>query len=143
MLIKGYKMSEAILIWVYLSLDGLVTLSIVAISIFTAFVGVFFVINATIVAEMSPREDGYDTRWSDYRKMMKSTWDKVPTKTITLLMVIILAYPSKHDLKYIIGGSLVVNGVKAASDIEGVEKLPENLVNAMNIFLEKAVEETK
>jgi hypothetical protein len=54
-----------------------------------------------------------------------------------------LAYPSKHDLKYIIGGSLVVNGVKAASDIEGVEKLPENLVNAMNIFLEKAVEETK
>lgn len=64
-------MSEAILIWVYLSLDGLVTLSIVAISIFTAFVGVFVVINATIVAEMSPREDGYDTRWSDYRKMIK------------------------------------------------------------------------
>ncbi len=136
-------MSEAILIWVYLSLGGLVTLSIVAISIFTVFFGFFVVINATIVADMVAREEGYDDRWSNYRKMIKSTWDKVPTKTIALLIFIVLAYPSKDDLKFIIGGSLVVNGVQAASDIEGVEKLPENLVNAMNVFLEKAVEETK
>jgi hypothetical protein len=136
-------MSEAILIWIYLSLGNASNLATVIICIATAcFLG-FVIINAIGVAEMSVNEVGYDDRWENYKGMIKSTWAKMPTKTAALLMVVILAYPSKEDLKYIIGGSLVVNGAQAASDIEGVEKLPKNLVNAMNVFLEKAVEETK
>jgi len=47
-----------------------------------------------------------------------------------LLILILGAFiPSKDAMKYIIGGYAVTN-------LEGIEKLPKNLVNAANAFLE-------
>jgi hypothetical protein len=47
---------------------------------------------------------------------------------IALILVVII--PSESQLKYIIGGSYVTN-------IENIEKLPPNMIDAANQFLEK------
>ncbi|MCK4609487.1 MAG: hypothetical protein KAT71_08390 [Gammaproteobacteria bacterium] len=54
---------------------------------------------------------------------------------IPLAAVIIVAVPSTDQMKYIIGGSYVTN-------IENIEKLPPNVVDAANKFLEKMNEES-
>ncbi len=136
-------MNEAILIWIYLILGNVLEFATVIICIATGcFLG-FVILSAIDVSDHNKYGDKYDDKWKNYRGMIKSTWAKMPIKTTALFVVIILAYPSGEELKYIIGGSLAVNGAKAASDIEGVDKLPKNLVNAMNLFLEKAAEENK
>ena len=134
-------MNEAIMIWLYLSLGGVVKLATLAICCALAFFCTFALFNALVTSDIGCCSNDYNDRWVNYRLRIKMIWGKMPTKTIILFVIIILAYPSKDDLKYIIGGSLVINGAQAASDIEGVEKLPENLVNAMNVFLEKAVKD--
>jgi len=61
----------------------------------------------------------------------------LPFKIIIPIIVCLSLVPSKDDMKLIIGGALAINGVQAAANIEGVEQLPENLVGAMNHFLEE------
>ena len=123
-------MSEAILIWVYLSLGNFVT-------IWTVFL-IFLILGGGVTAFIICAIE-------DSLEPLTNFIDKVkpylPIKTMVVMTLISIAYPSKEDLKYIIGGALVVNGAQAASEIEGIEKLPKNLVNAMNVFLEKSVEE--
>jgi len=138
---KGDDMSEALIIWLYLSLGSFVSFVVAVIIIFIAAFCVYILIRALHTSEISMYEEGYSDKWQRYKSTNISIIGKIPKKTVFLLLVIIWAYPSKDDLKYIIGGSLVINGAQAASDIEGVEKLPENLVNAMNVFLEKAVKD--
>ena len=48
-------------------------------------------------------------------------------------------YPSKDDLKFILGG-YVVSSITA---IEGVKALPEKIVKAANVFLEGLGDELK
>jgi len=43
--------------------------------------------------------------------------------------------------KQYIGGALAINGIQSASEIEGIQDLPENLVNATNHFLKEIAEE--
>ncbi len=133
-------MNEAFLIWIYLILGNVLELATVIICIATGCFLLFVIFGALERIDVS---DHNKDKWKNYRGMIKSTWAQMPIKTTALFVVIILAYPSREELKYIIGGSLAVNGAKAASDIEGVDKLPKNLVNAMNLFLEKAAEENK
>ncbi len=133
-------MNEAFLIWIYLILGNVLELATVIICIATGCFLLFVIFGALERIDVS---DHNKDKWKNYREMIKSTWAKMPKKTTALFVVIILAYPSREELKYIIGGSLAVNSAMAASDIEGVDKLPKNLVNAMNLFLEKAAEENK
>jgi len=51
-------------------------------------------------------------------------------------------YPSTDDIKLILGGATVLGVGTAAANIEGVEKLPKNLVDAANTFLEGIKEGT-
>lgn len=48
--------------------------------------------------------------------------------------------PDKEDIKWIIGGTLAVEAAKGATQLEGIDKLPQNLVDAMNAFLEQVSE---
>ena len=48
-------------------------------------------------------------------------------------------YPSKDDLKFILGGYVV----SSITEVEGVKELPENIVKAANVFLEGLGEESK
>jgi len=123
-------MSEAILIWLYLSLGNIFSGGALIVICGALFIWLFF---GSMI--MSTELDKSAEEVMDVHKKY------VPFKLILLIAFLTALYPSKDDLKYIIGGSLVINGVQAASDIEGVEKLPENLVNAMNVFLEKAVDD--
>jgi hypothetical protein len=61
----------------------------------------------------------------------------IPLVSTTLL----LAYPTKDDLKWIVGGAIVWNSAEGVANIKGVDKLPENLVGAANYFLESIYKE--
>ena len=126
-------MNEMILIWVYLSAGSLV-------GVIEAVLEVLLVVSV-IAACFTPAICMYTDK--SVSELLNSVNKCIPKKALLLALFLVCLYPSKDDLKYIIGGSLVINGVQAASDIEGVEKLPKNLVNAMNVFLEKAVEENE
>jgi len=114
-------MSEAIIIWLYLSLGNLVNGFII-----TSIIG-GIVLPFIMLIMWAYEED----------EKLKLTWIYAPKKTFLVLLLLYLFYPSKDDLKYIIGGAVAWNGIEAAQDIEGVEKLPENVVGAMNHFLEE------
>ena len=122
-------MNEAIFIWLYLSVGSLVGVieAVLVILVVASVVAAFFTPIICMETDKSVSE------------LLSGVYKYAPKKALLLALFLVCLYPSKDDLKYIIGGSLVINGVQAASDIEGVEKLPENLVNAMNVFLEKAV----
>ena len=126
-------MNEMILIWVYLSAGSLVGV-IEAVLVVLLVVSVIAACFTPIIFMETDKS---------VSELLNSVYKCIPKKALLLALFLVCLYPSKDDLKYIIGGSLVINGVQAASDIEGVEKLPKNLVNAMNVFLEKAVEENE
>lgn len=120
-------MNEAILIWLYLGFGNvLVTAWVILLSV----TGVGAVMSLAYQAEKCHDDPDFWTFWQKY----------YPFKTALLVSVLFAFYPSQNDLKYIIGGALVWNGAQAASEIEGVQKLPENLVGAMNHFLEQVQE---
>ena len=114
-------MNEALIIWLYLSLgsffDGMLLFFIVVATGAMAF--------ATIIPSESEIED-YLALWKKY----------YPLKTVIIISILTCIYPSKDDLKYIIGGAVVWGGIERTADIEGINQLPENLVGAANRFLE-------
>jgi hypothetical protein len=133
----GDEMTEALLIWGYLALGSLIH-KLSDIFILPVLFGLGM---AVFIAPF----------WWDYKEdIVKFFIEGVGKKivkiygSIVLLLIILGAlYPDQDDLKFIIGGALVWNGIEYASDIEGVDKLPENIVNSMNHFLESIVEESE
>lgn len=132
-------MSEAILIWLYLSFGSV----IFVISYITIFTSVAYYIVLGLLGFLSDfgKNDSefYQSERNNYltlRKLFKSV-------SLTTVVIVCLGslYPSKEDLKWIIGGALVWNGVEAASDLEGVNDLPQNTLEAMNHFLKSIQEE--
>ena len=117
-------MNEAIIIWLYLSLGNLfgggLLIAIVCVTVVALF--------AFAIYESERSHDEPDAGF--YIKKY------YPLKTVIFICVVTIFYPSKDDLKYIIGGAIVWNTIESAKDIEGIDKLPENLVNAANHFLE-------
>lgn len=53
------------------------------------------------------------------------------------LLVLVLLIPDFKDMKMIIGGTLVLESAQGVANLEGVKELPQNLVNAANLFLEQ------
>lgn len=49
------------------------------------------------------------------------------------IVAFLIIVPSKQDALYIIGGGVALQGIQN----EEVQELPENLVKAMNVFLEE------
>tara|TARA_R110000803_G_scaffold8609_5_gene27601 strand:+ start:1959 stop:2357 length:399 start_codon:yes stop_codon:yes gene_type:complete len=128
-------MSTAFLIWAYLSLGSLVSATVVILVLFGVAYGLAF-------AMMGYETDfGDEERGSHYKNELRQ-YNKLkamfPTVLKTFMVVIFVAalYPSKDDLKYIIGGTAVV----AAVNVEGFSELPENVVEAANSFLEDITE---
>ncbi len=119
-------MDIALLIWVYLSLGSLLT-SLVLITALTAFVVVLIVVVGGAV------EGGLPKFVVNFKHK-----GKVAVYLVALI-VISSAYPGKDDLKFIIGGSAIV----AATKIDGIEKLPANIIDAANSLLESMVEESE
>ena len=117
-------MNEAIIIWLYLSFIKLFGGELLVFISCVTVVALF----AFAVYESARSDDEPDAGF--YIKKY------YPLKTVIFICVVTIFYPSKDDLKYIIGGAIVWNTIESAKDIEGIDKLPENLVNAANHFLE-------
>ena len=67
-----------------------------------------------------------------WHKMIKKIYVVVPFIVMSLAMFI----PSEKQMMYIIGGY-------AATNVENIEKLPKNVVNAANKFLESYTDTEK
>lgn len=119
-------MNEAIYIWLYLSLGKILHPAVVYL---TLIITPFIMFMSGMVLTDDPT------------RSLVRTVKNFPRKTAIVWILLCCIYPSTEDLKYIIGGALVINGVEAAKDIEGVSELPANMVGAMNHFLESVTEE--
>lgn len=127
-------MSTAFLIWAYLAvgklnsvLDPLAGIGIIAIVI----VGIIHIVVKFSVDEASPK------KFEEALKLMSNfTKSKLLWSIIVLNVLLTVTYPSKEDLKWIIGGVVTVGTIKSVSDIKGANELPANIVGAMNRFLE-------
>ena len=117
-------MNEAIIIWLYLSLGNLFG------GEFLLFISCVTAIALFVLALYQGERSRDEPTAGFYIKKY------YPLKTVIFICVLTIFYPSKDDLKYIIGGAIVWNTIESAKDIEGIDKLPENLVNAANHFLE-------
>jgi len=77
-----------------------------------------------------------------YEEMVKGIGSRVALLisilkySIPVAVVIVVFLPNEAQMKYIIGGSYVTN-------IENIEKLPPNMIDAANKFLEKMNEAEK
>ena len=65
-------------------------------------------------------------------KLIKSKLIIAPFIVLSLLSVFV---PSKDDVKTIIAGGLAWKAGQSVSEIDGINELPENIINAMNSFL--------
>lgn len=135
-------MNEAILIWLYLTGGKIIVFYWVAASLLSILAFVSWI---SASSDIQIYADSYKYDWGKKKvdsanKTLDFIKNRFPYKTLVLIGVLTLFYPTQNDLKYIIGGAVVWNGIEAAADIEGIERLPENLVNAANSFLENVSE---
>ena len=120
-------MSEAFLIWLYLSLGALIENTMVMLIVVITF---WFMGYATFYT------DGMQNRNTKVETNMKRT-------SCVILVSILLSsfYPSKDELKWIIGGAVVWNVAEAGVQSEELQALPDNVLGAMNHFLESVQDE--
>jgi len=76
-------------------------------------------------------EDKWPEKGSAVSKGIK--WSGIPFIVIMLMGAFL---PSTTTIKYMIGGTAVM----AASELDGIEKLPQSIVDAANLFLDEAKE---
>ena len=76
-------------------------------------------------------EDKWPEKGTAVSKGIK--WAGIPFIVIMLMDAFL---PSTTTIKYMIGGTAVM----ASSELDGIEKLPQSIVDAANLFLEEAKE---
>lgn len=81
---------------------------------------------------------GYDDMQPIINKAKKL---KTYIHMIVIGFILTIFIPSSDQMKILIGGYFAVNTVEAVGNVEGIERLPENVVKAMNKFLEEEVDE--
>jgi hypothetical protein len=136
-------MFEAFIIYIYLilgdilgTMTGIAWVGSVIVAIFVVCLG-FHEINAY---DSDATRDFKEESNEKTKAFFIAHWKKfvvIPLVSTTLL----LAYPTKDDLKWIVGGAIVWNSAEGVANIKGVDKLPENLVGAANYFLESIYKE--
>ena len=136
-------MSEAIVLYLYLALGGVVT-ALMTLAVVVLIVYGALYIGLALDSNLG-RETNREKRPTSEARAFKSV-DRYRDKVVVFLVFVALAvsfYPSKEDLKWIVGGALLINGVQ---NIEGIERVPQNTINALNGFLgslDKEVNELK
>jgi len=110
-------MNEALMIYVYITLGNVVELLKVAVTFLVIYITAY-ALTVAAVQECSP-------------------WSKIPglKTSLSILLLssaLIVAYPSKEDLKYIIGGAALLN----IAQTDEAQQLPKNILDTTNNFLE-------
>lgn len=131
-------MNEAILIWLFLSVGKLVNFAVLSVALLTfAWSGVTLIL--AIGTDCGTEDDCHDWAIGGYNKLVKS-W-KTVFVTVVVTQSLASFYPSRDDLKWIIGGAVVWNVAEAGVESEELQALPDNVLGAMNHFLESVQEE--
>jgi len=109
--------------------EGLTTIIITCLGLYTAL--------AWIVARNAGPDDAelVDSFKKGFRAIAKQKKPILIFLGVSIFLQVL--YPTERQLKYIIG----VYYLKELQEIKGVEKLPENTVNAINKFLKQLNEE--
>ena len=136
-------MFEAFLIYIYLVAVDLATLAIifgVILVLLRSMFDFFYFMEGDqekFLENLTPTEREFEMQFRRIRKTLSY-------KLSIAMLVIGLLIPSTDRMKLILGGAIAYNGIVKVSEIEGVERLPENLVNLANHFMEELqVEESE
>lgn len=116
-----------ILIWLYLIL-GKLSGVLIALLIIYSILFIIVTINYASIADIYDRESTEFIEAKNAFNKLLNQW-----KSVTIAILLIITYPSIDNLKLIIGGAVAIEVIQ---NTEGLDKLPQNIVNAVNAFLE-------
>ena len=117
-------METALIIYLYFTLVTIVEVCLVILGLV---LGGFLVRGIAFAAV----QEEWPEKGSAVSKGIK--WAGIPFIVIMLMGAFL---PSTTTIKYMIGGTAVM----AASELDGIEKLPQSIVDAANLFLDEAKE---
>lgn len=124
-------MIEAIWIWLYLSLEKVIEAGGI-LSLILIFI--FFLCWVSYIEER-------DKDKKEQGQTSSIRYIKLSSASLVFFIILDAFYPTKEDLAWIIGGAVAWNGATLALESQGAKQLPENVINAMNYFLESIQEE--
>lgn len=132
-------MTTAFLIWAYLGLGNFI-IAMWVITVFTSIGFVFWYVRRLINIDYNTPRLEEPAAYAELHKKARSIY---PYKTLFVFILITTFYPSISDLKYIIGGTVLIEGGKMIADSKEAQKLPDNIIKAANTFLTKVNDEKK
>jgi len=126
-------MSEILVLWLLFTVIPTLGALMFPIVLFSIIGGIFIAVFAAI-----GHFDGDEKANNAVRKIKESIFCKPFLIPFSFIFMLSLLSPSESQMKYIIGGYFAYNSAQYIGDVKGVEKLPENIVNAVNSYLEEA-----
>ncbi len=129
-------MNEAIIIWLYLSLNGVFKIAALISTLVLAVATIFYAINWCC---LNIDEDKDAEKYLEAVKTKKHYLFILPIFVLMVNQMI----PSKDELKYIIGGAAVWNAGKMVIENDEAKRLPNNVLEAANSLLDRIKEEDK
>ena len=119
-------METAFYIYLYLTLSKVIVLFEAAIALFIAISAAYCV--AYSISLMDDEE---------IPSAIKGAYTKLAKVIIFVCLPIYLLFPDKEDIAYIFGGTALIS----IAQTEEAQKLPDNILEAVNVFLEGVADE--
>lgn len=131
-------MSTALIIWSYLFLGKVVSFLTTAVTIFLALSALTLLMLAIafIVEAPEPLEMFAKDNFSKVKSIIKKT-----VIYVAIVIVFCSMYPKKDEVMLIVGGAVAVEGGKWLVSNEEAKEIPNNVMKAVNHFLETVTEE--
>lgn len=133
-------MNEAIIIYLYLAIGNVIK----AVTVFASLYMAILFLSAFIVYIKADFERIVENRGIPLERVKDSMGVLKAKMAIGIFIVVVFLgalYPSEKDIKYIIGGTAIWKTADYLADNEEAKKIPDNVLKAMNSFLEQVNEE--
>ena len=134
---------EFIYIYIYTAIQTASTILWMAFWSFIIAGGVTLLFSFLGTGSLSYHKEDNDRHEELKTALLKLIKNKIVMSLFLLMLAITILVPSRKDLETIIAGGLIWKGSSALTEIDGIESLPENIVSAMNAFLERSSEDKK
>lgn len=131
-------MSTALIIWSYLFLGKVVSFITAAVTIFLvlSILTLLTLAFSLIVEAPEPLEMFVKDNFSKVKSIVKKA-----VIYVAIAVVFCSMYPEKDELMLIVGGAVAVEGGKWLVSNEEAKEIPNNVMKAVNHFLETVTEE--
>jgi len=130
-------MFEAVMIYLYVVFGNLVDVA----GFFAFAVGFFYfmiLFFASVNADAKEVKEKYSSTNEYFAETMKKIKFWTGFKFILFAFVLNSFYPTTENIKYIIGGAVAWNTAEWVAGSPDAKRIPENVLKAMNKFLENA-----